>query len=127
MCCTGDGKPTVSLCHYAAIEGLLVTAKGIPPEHLPVHFDLISKECHTLQRLVSDATLYLTSFELKSAQEVCCVCMCANVHANILLEIWTFEKFWLPSNSQQMYVHVVCGCVRACMCVCMCVYVCVCV
>lgn len=53
-----------------AIEGLLEIAKSLPKDGLSEHFDLISKDCHSLQRLVSDATLYLTSFELRTAQEV---------------------------------------------------------
>ena len=58
-------------CECIAIEDLLEEAKSLPVNELPGHFDVISKKCQSLQRLVSDATLYLASFELKTAQEVC--------------------------------------------------------
>ena len=58
-----------------AIEDQLQTAKSLPKSKLPEHFDTISRDVHSLHRLVSDATLYLAAFELKIVQEVGMVVM----------------------------------------------------
>lgn len=78
-----------------AIEDLLEIAKSVPKDGLPEHFDLISKDCHSLQRLVSDATLYLTAFELRTAQEVHIPqCSCIVMVSNVLMALfWPFSKF----------------------------------
>lgn len=39
-------------------------------EDLPSHFDKISSECQDLQKLISDATIYLTDYDKKNAQQV---------------------------------------------------------
>lgn len=69
----------LSFLVYTAIEDLLESAKSLPKDSLAGHFDLIAKDCHSLQRLVSDATLYLTAFELRTAQEVCIITECTHI------------------------------------------------
>lgn len=59
------------LCFYcSAIEELLCAAEDVPQEQLPTHFDSISTQCHALQKFLSDSTLYLTSYELRTSQQV---------------------------------------------------------
>ena len=56
--------------HIAAIEELLCGAEDVPQEQLPTHFDSLSTQCHALQKFLSDSTLYLTSYELRTSQQV---------------------------------------------------------
>ena len=54
----------------AAIVDLLDSAGGLPKDELTAHFDRISAELQTLQKFVSDSTLFLTSYDLRSSQQV---------------------------------------------------------
>ena len=54
----------------AAIEELLSGAEDVPQEQLPAHFDSLSTQCHALQKFLSDSTLFLTSYELRTSQQV---------------------------------------------------------
>ena len=53
-----------------AIEKLLSAAWDVPKEQLPAHFDSLSVQCQALQKFVSDSTVFITSYELRSSQEV---------------------------------------------------------
>ena len=54
----------------AAIVGLLESASDIPKDKLIAHFDHVSSELQTLQKFVSDSTLFLASYDLRSSQLV---------------------------------------------------------
>ena len=54
----------------AAIVELLESADTLPKGQLTVHFDHVSEELQNLKKFVSDSTVFLTSFDLKSSQRV---------------------------------------------------------
>ena len=54
----------------AAIVELLESAGTLPKGQLTVHFDHVSEELQNLKKFVSDSTVFLTSFDLKSSQRV---------------------------------------------------------
>lgn len=49
---------------------LLESAGALPKEQLTAHFDRVSEELQSLKKFVSDSTVFLTSFDLKSSQQV---------------------------------------------------------
>lgn len=54
----------------AAIVELLESAGTLPKDQLTAHFDHVSEELQSLKKFVSDSTVFLTSFDLKSSQQV---------------------------------------------------------
>ena len=54
----------------AAIVELLESAGTLPKDKLTAHFDHVSEELQSLKKFVSDSTVFLTSFDLKSSQQV---------------------------------------------------------
>lgn len=54
----------------AAIVGLFDSASDLSKDQLTAHFNQISGELQTLQKFVSDSTLFLTSFDLRNSQQV---------------------------------------------------------
>ena len=58
----------------AAIVELLESAGSLPKDQLTAHFDHVSEELQSLKKFVSDSSVFLTSFDLKSSQRVC-TCM----------------------------------------------------
>lgn len=52
-----------------AITSLLSEADSVAKAELPVHFEKISSECQNIQKLVSDSTVFLTSWDLKTSQK----------------------------------------------------------
>ena len=54
----------------AAIVDLLESASALRKEQLTAHFDRVSEELQSLKKFVSDSTVFLTSFDLKSSQQV---------------------------------------------------------
>ena len=46
----------------------MAAAAALPSDQLTAHFDLISKATQSLQKYVSDSTVFLVKFELRSAQ-----------------------------------------------------------
>ena len=70
----------MSYCHdifLSAIEELLSVAGGVGKDGLGKHFDSISSSCQELQKLISDSTVFLTPYDIRTSQQVCvCVCVC---------------------------------------------------
>ena len=52
------------------IEALLQAAATLPKNELPDHFECISKEMQALQKFVSDSATFLSSYDLRSSQQV---------------------------------------------------------
>ena len=54
----------------ASIGELLESASALPKDQLTAHFNDVSEELQCLKKFVSDSTVFLTSFDLKSSQRV---------------------------------------------------------
>ena len=53
-----------------AIEALLSSVSEQPQDGLSAHFDKMAAECQALLKFVSDSSLFLASYDLRSSQKV---------------------------------------------------------
>ena len=54
----------------AAIVELLESAGSLPKDQLTAHFNRVSAELQSLKKFVSDSSVFLPAFDLKSSQQV---------------------------------------------------------
>ena len=52
------------------ILALLEEADNLSKDEIPPHFEKISSECQTLQKLVSDSIVFLSGYDKRTSQEV---------------------------------------------------------
>lgn len=85
--------------YLVVISSLLEEAEGLPKSEIQSHFAKISSECQSIQKLVSDSTLFLSKFDLRTAQDVrpC-------VHkVSLLVAAYVCED--CPGPTSPAYVH----------------------
>lgn len=73
-----ESRPEESLGYFnqqfsarkTAIEAMLLEADSLLRDQLPSHFERLFTEYHALQKFTSDSALFLTSYDLRSSQQL---------------------------------------------------------
>lgn len=92
-CVVCGGRAFTKLNAFLVIRSLLDDANTLPKGDLPSHFEKISSEAQLLQKYISDSTVFITAYDLKTAQQV------------LILWVWSWLIGWDITNGP-----VYCGC-----------------